>query len=49
MRAEEKILACGAAVPLLHERVLHGEAATVKQAQRDPRERELVTTSTRLA
>ena len=49
MRAEEKILACGAAVPLLHERVLHGEAATVKQAQCDPRERELVTTSTRLA
>lgn len=46
MSAEALILATGAAVPLLHERVLQGEAADLTGAQRDPRERALITPAT---
>lgn len=48
MAAEQLILASGAAVPLLHERVLQGEAATVTGAERDPRERALITAATKV-
>ncbi len=48
MRAEATILAKNAAIPMLHERVIQGEAANVRDAARDPRERALVTTGTRL-
>ena len=47
--AEELILASGAAVPLLHERVLQGEAAGLSGAERDPRERALITSATAVA
>ena len=47
--AEELILASGAAVPLLHERVLQGEAAGLTGAERDPRERALITSATAVA
>ena len=42
-------LADDAAVPLLHERVIQGEAAGVTGAVRDPRERALITVDTRVA
>ncbi|WP_277209879.1 ABC transporter substrate-binding protein [Isoptericola croceus] len=48
MLAEAEILAADAVVPLLHERVIQGEAPRVTDAARDPRERILVTTDTRL-
>ena len=44
--AEGAILAADAAVPLLHERVIQGDAAGVVDAAHDPRERELVTVGT---
>ncbi|WP_413481600.1 ABC transporter substrate-binding protein [Serratia proteamaculans] len=47
--AENRILATHAAIPLLHERVIQGEAATMKNAERDPRERLLVTPRSRIA
>ena len=47
--AEAAILATGAAVPMLHERVIQGEAETVSGAERDPRERTLITEHTTLA
>ncbi len=40
------MLAADAAVPLLHERVVQGDAAGVVGAAHDPRERELVTVNT---
>ncbi|CAI1495753.1 Nickel-binding periplasmic protein precursor [Serratia quinivorans] len=43
MAAENRILATNAAIPLLHERVIQGEAAGMRNAERDPRERQLVT------
>lgn len=46
LEAEAAILATGAAVPMLHERVVQGEATDVSAAARDPRERLLVTTET---
>lgn len=46
LAAEALILEADAAVPMLHERVLQGEQAGVRDAARDPRERSLVTTST---
>ncbi|CAM3092396.1 ABC transporter substrate-binding protein [Actinomyces slackii] len=49
MAAEQAILATGAAVPLLHERVLQGEAAGLSGAERDPRERALITTATKIS
>ncbi|KUN96307.1 ABC transporter substrate-binding protein [Streptomyces caeruleatus] len=46
MAAEAAVLAADAAVPLLHERVIQGDAAGVVDAAHDPRERELVTADT---
>lgn len=46
MAAENLILASDAAIPMLHERVIQGESATLKNAQRDPRERMLVDSQT---
>ncbi|HEY8979388.1 MAG TPA: ABC transporter substrate-binding protein, partial [Streptomyces sp.] len=43
---EAAVLATDAAVPLLHERVLRGDAAGVVGAAHDPRERELITSAT---
>ncbi len=48
MAAEQRILATDAAIPLLHERVIQGEATGVRQAARDPRERMLVTPQTHI-
>lgn len=45
--AEAAILATDAAVPMLHERVIQGEAINVAGAVRDPRERELINEHTR--
>lgn len=44
--AESAVLATDAAVPMLHERVIQGDAAGVSGAAHDPRERELVTAET---
>ncbi|MFI2434907.1 ABC transporter substrate-binding protein [Streptomyces sp. NPDC018693] len=44
--AEAAVLATDAAVPMLHERVIQGDAAGVVGAAHDPRERELVTVDT---
>ncbi|OSP42599.1 ABC transporter substrate-binding protein [Streptomyces sp. 13-12-16] len=44
--AEAAVLATDAAVPMLHERVIQGDAAGVVGAAHDPRERELVTADT---
>ncbi|WP_019997529.1 ABC transporter substrate-binding protein [Aureimonas ureilytica] len=49
IEAEAAILATGAAVPMLHERVIQGEQAGVSAAARDPRERELVRPATAIA
>jgi len=46
MLAEAQVLATDAAIPLLHERVIQGEARGVSDAARDPRERVLVTAQT---
>lgn len=46
MEAERVILETDAAIPLLHERVIQGEAAGIAHAERDPRERALVTART---
>ncbi|MER5210674.1 ABC transporter substrate-binding protein [Streptomyces sp. NPDC002838] len=46
--AEAAVLATDAAVPMLHERVIQGDAASVVDAAHDPRERELVTADTRI-
>ncbi|KOU77070.1 ABC transporter substrate-binding protein [Streptomyces sp. MMG1533] len=46
--AEAAVLATDAAVPMLHERVIQGDAAGVTGAAHDPRERELVTADTRV-
>ncbi|GGR61275.1 ABC transporter substrate-binding protein [Streptomyces roseolus] len=44
--AEAAVLATDAAVPLLHERVIQGDAENVVGAAHDPRERELITLDT---
>ncbi|MEU6258869.1 ABC transporter substrate-binding protein [Streptomyces sp. NPDC047043] len=44
--AEAAVLATDAAVPMLHERVIQGDATGVVGAAHDPRERELVTADT---
>ncbi|WAZ24288.1 ABC transporter substrate-binding protein [Streptomyces cinnabarinus] len=44
--AEAAVLATDAAIPLLHERVVQGDAERVVGAAHDPRERELVTADT---
>ncbi|MEV0640266.1 ABC transporter substrate-binding protein [Streptomyces sp. NPDC050619] len=48
MAAEAAVLRTDAAVPMLHERVIQGDAASVVGAAHDPRERELVTADTHL-
>lgn len=48
MLAEAGVLGTDAAIPLLHERVIQGEAADVHDAVRDPRERELISTETHI-
>ncbi|UYA59764.1 ABC transporter, substrate-binding protein (cluster 5, nickel/peptides/opines) [Pectobacterium sp. F1-1] len=48
MQAENLILASDAAIPMLHERVIQGESAQVKDALRDPRERTLINTATHI-
>lgn len=47
--AEALILSRDAAVPLLHERVIQGESARVRNVERDPRERALITNKTGIA
>lgn len=47
--AEAAILATDAAIPMLHERVMQGEQPGVADAERDPRERMIVTEQTTLA
>ncbi|MGI8464407.1 ABC transporter substrate-binding protein [Pectobacterium punjabense] len=49
MQAENLILASDAAIPMLHERVIQGEGAQVKDALRDPRERTLINSATHIA
>lgn len=49
MNVESLIVAKDAAVPMLHERVIQGEAAGVTGAARDPRERALITNKTSVA
>jgi peptide/nickel transport system substrate-binding protein len=44
--AEAAVLGTDAAVPMLHERVIQGDAAGVVDAAHDPRERQLVTADT---
>ena len=46
MAAEQVILVTGAAIPIVHERVLQGEAAGVSGVERDPGERALITSAT---
>ncbi|WP_328874024.1 ABC transporter substrate-binding protein [Streptomyces sp. NBC_00287] len=46
IEAEAAVLATDAAIPMLHERVIQGDAAGVVGAAHDPRERELVTADT---
>ncbi|WP_030231865.1 MULTISPECIES: ABC transporter substrate-binding protein [unclassified Streptomyces] len=46
VEAEAAVLARDAAIPMLHERVIQGDAAGVVNAAHDPRERELVTADT---
>ncbi|GGY46943.1 ABC transporter substrate-binding protein [Streptomyces djakartensis] len=46
VEAEAAVLARDAAIPMLHERVIQGDAAAVVNAAHDPRERELVTAET---
>lgn len=48
MAAENLILASDAAIPMLHERVIQGETAALRDAERDPRERRLVGIKTHL-
>ncbi|TDG00067.1 ABC transporter substrate-binding protein [Arthrobacter terricola] len=47
--AEALILSKDAAVPLLHERVIQGESARIRNVERDPRERALITGQTGFA
>ncbi|HEX2142879.1 MAG TPA: ABC transporter substrate-binding protein [Glycomyces sp.] len=49
LAAETAILNADAAIPLLHERVIQGDAAGVVGSRKDPRERELVGPETHLA
>lgn len=46
MAAEAAVLSTDAAVPMLHERVVQGDAAGVVDVAHDPRERELITAHT---
>lgn len=48
LEAEAAVLATDAAIPLLHERVVQGDAAGVRDSAKDPRERRLITAETRI-
>ncbi|WP_433701136.1 ABC transporter substrate-binding protein [Nocardiopsis sp. CA-288880] len=48
LEAEAAVLGTDAAIPMLHERVIQGDAAGVVDSAKDPRERLLVTSRTRL-
>ncbi|MEE2037482.1 ABC transporter substrate-binding protein [Nocardiopsis sp. CT-R113] len=48
LEAEAAVLDTDAAIPMLHERVIQGDAAGVVDSAKDPRERLLVTSLTRL-
>ncbi|WP_017584610.1 ABC transporter substrate-binding protein [Nocardiopsis valliformis] len=48
LEAEAAVLSTDAAIPMLHERVIQGDAARVQDSAKDPRERVLVTAQTRL-
>ncbi|MFJ9552336.1 ABC transporter substrate-binding protein [Nocardiopsis sp. NPDC101807] len=48
LEAEAAVLDTDAAIPMLHERVIQGDAAGVVDSAKDPRERLLVTSRTRL-
>ena len=42
------MLRTDAAIPMLHERVIQGDATSVVDSAKDPRERTLITSATRL-
>ncbi|GGS09191.1 ABC transporter substrate-binding protein [Streptomyces aureoverticillatus] len=46
LRAETAVLNTDAAIPMLHERVIQGDATNVVGSAKDPRERELITLDT---
>lgn len=48
LAAEAAVLRTDAAIPMLHERVIQGDATSVVDSAKDPRERTLVTAATRL-
>ncbi|MFI6739938.1 ABC transporter substrate-binding protein [Nonomuraea sp. NPDC050451] len=48
LEAEAMILRTDAAIPMLHERVIQGDATTVLDSAKDPRERVLITAETRV-
>ncbi|WP_158839407.1 ABC transporter substrate-binding protein [Saccharothrix deserti] len=48
LAAEAAVLKTDAAIPMLHERVIQGDATSVVDAAKDPRERTLITSATRL-
>ncbi|MGW4111138.1 ABC transporter substrate-binding protein [Actinosynnema sp. NPDC004786] len=48
LAAEAAVLRTDAAIPMLHERVIQGDATSVVDSAKDPRERTLVTSATRL-
>jgi peptide/nickel transport system substrate-binding protein len=48
LEAEAAVLRTDAAIPMLHERVIQGDATTLADSAKDPRERLLVTRSTHL-
>ncbi|NRN69469.1 Oligopeptide ABC transporter, periplasmic oligopeptide-binding protein OppA [Kibdelosporangium sp. 4NS15] len=48
LEAEAAVLRTDAAIPMLHERVIQGDATSVVDSARDPRERLLITAATRL-
>jgi peptide/nickel transport system substrate-binding protein len=48
LAAEQAVLRTDAAIPMLHERVIQGDATSVADSAKDPRERLLVTATTRL-
>lgn len=48
MAAEAAVLRTDAAIPMLHERVIQGDATSVIDSAKDPRERTLITAGTKL-
>lgn len=48
LAAEAAVLKTDAAIPMLHERVIQGDATSVVDSAKDPRERTLITAATRL-